>query len=142
MQTEARRTLVSFAMPGSLVVLAAAFLLWTGLLPVEQFAAVGFYLFALIAAGGLLAWRFYSSRALYALLLVAFAYGVVLWLLSTPSLPVRVQHTGLALVGILLPINFAVLARLRERGLNLESLVSKLTALIVQIAVVGLLCRP
>jgi diguanylate cyclase (GGDEF)-like protein len=142
MQSETHRTLVSFTIPGSIVVLGAAFLLWTGILPLEAYAAVGFYLFALIAAGALLGWRFYSSRALYALLLVSFAYGVVLWLLNTPSLPLRVQQTGLTLLGIVLPVNFAILARWRERGLSLESLVPKLTFLIVQIAVVGLLCRP
>jgi diguanylate cyclase (GGDEF)-like protein len=142
MESETRRTLESFAVPGSLVVLGAAVLLWTGILPLETYAAVGFYLFALIAAGVLLAWRFYSSRALYALLLVALAYGIVLWLLSTPSLPVRVKETGMTLVAMLLPVNFALLARWRERGLSLDSLIPKLTFLIVQVAVVGLLCRP
>ncbi len=133
---------MSFTMPGSMVVLGAAVLLWTGILPLEAYSAVGFYLFALMAAGALLAWRFYSSRALYALLLVAFAYGVVWWLLNTPSLPMRVKGTGMALVAMLLPANFAILARWRERGLSLESLVPKLTFLIVQVAMVGLLCRP
>jgi len=142
METETRRTLVSFTTPGGIVIIGAALVLWSGILPLEAYAAVGFYLFALIAAGALLAWRFYSSRALYALLLVSFAYGVVLWLLSTPSLPTQVQTTGMALVGIVLPVNFALLARWRERGISLESLVPKLIFLIVQVAIVGLLCRP
>jgi diguanylate cyclase (GGDEF)-like protein len=142
MTIESRRTVVSFTMPGSIVILGAALVLWTGLQPMEAYDAVGCYQFALVAAGALLAWRFYSSRALYALLLVSFAYGVVLWLLSTPSLPQRVQAAGMTLVGIVLPVNFAILARWRERGLSLESLIPKLTFLIVQVATVGLLCRP
>jgi diguanylate cyclase (GGDEF)-like protein len=142
MQSETRRTLVAFTMPGSAVVAGAAILLWLGILPLEAYAALGFYLFALIAAGTLLAWRFFSSRALYAFLVIALADGFVWWLLTTPSLPTRIRETGLALIATLLPVNFALLSRWRERGLNLDSLVPKITFLIVQVALVGLLCRP
>ncbi|MGE0405360.1 MAG: diguanylate cyclase [Candidatus Korobacteraceae bacterium] len=142
MALQTRKTLVSFAMPGSAAILVASGLFWTGILPLEAYAALGFYLFALLAAGALLAWRFYSSRALYALLVVALADGVVWWLLNTPSLPSRVSQNGLLLVAFLLPVNFAFLARWRERGLSLESLLPKFLFLFVQVAIVGLFCRP
>jgi diguanylate cyclase (GGDEF)-like protein len=142
MESETRRTLVSFTMPGSMVVLGATVLLWTGILPVATYSAIGLYLFALVAAGALLAWRFYSSRALYSLLLIILVGGVVWWLLNTPALPLRIRETGMSLMAILLPVNFALLARWRERGFTLDSLIPKLTFLIVQVAIVGLLCRP
>ncbi len=141
MSSEARRTAVSFVVPGGAVVLATMVLLWAGVLPGDASPVVEFYFYAVLIAGGLLAWRFHSSRALYALACLLLAEQLVAWA-GSRSLPVRVTNTALDLVAILLPLNVVAVASWRERGLNVVSLVPKLALLVAQVATVGVLCRP
>jgi diguanylate cyclase (GGDEF)-like protein len=142
MESEARRTAQSFLLPGGIIVVLATVLRSTGILPVDEHSGLGFYLLTVAAAGTLLAWRFHSSRALYALLIVALADRLVWWLVNTRDLPDRVTNTGLDLVAILLPLNFVLLARWRERGVSLNTFFPKLVLITLQMAVVGVLCRP
>ncbi len=141
MGSEARKTAVSFVVPGGAVVLATMVMLWAGVLPGYASPVVEFYLYAVLIAGGLLAWRFHSSRALYGLVSLLLADQLVAWA-GSRSLPVRVTNTALDLVAILLPLNVVAVASWRERGLNVISLVPKLALLVAQVATVGVLCRP
>ena len=65
--------LKSLFVPGGVLLLIAVALLQVGLLPISA-AAVSFYYFAAFAAGALLAWRFHSSRVLFALIFIFLAH--------------------------------------------------------------------
>ena len=121
--------------------LAAVVLLHTGLVTPTLTVVTLFY-YSVLVAGLLLAWRFHSSRVLFALL-VLFLTEHALAFFSVG----RVSATGpgriaLASVGILLPFNLAILSLGRERGFTFSSIAPPSLLLFVQSVIVAVLCRP
>jgi len=130
----------SWLLPGGLLLALSAALVNSSLL--ERIApSLGFYYFAVFAAGLLLAWRFNSSRVLFSLLVLLLAHRAVEFfsLGHTGSGPGR---TAVVLAALLIPLNCIALASMRERGLTVAGMAPRFGMLFLQSVVVAVLCRP
>jgi GGDEF domain-containing protein len=122
-------------------ILAAVLLLQTGLAP-TTLAAVNLFYYAVLIAGLLLAWRFHSSRVVFSLLVVFLAAHAMVFF-SSNHIPLNGQgKIAVVAVGILLPVNFAVLSLGSERGFTFSSIIPFALFLFVQSVMVAVLCRP
>ena len=134
-------TLKSLFVPGGVLLLAAVVLLQGGFLSISA-AAVDFYYYAVFAAGILLAWRFHSSRVLFALIMLLLAQRALGFFSAgqtAPSGPGRIAFEAIAL---LVPLNFIVLSLVRERGLGIPAITPGLLLLFLESVFVAVLCRP
>ncbi len=126
--------------PG-IFLLALSALLHTGMLaPSTALAAYAFY--GASIAGLLLAWRFHSSRIFAALLVLFLAQQTILYFSAGHLLPSGPENTALASVGVLLPLDFLLLALLHENGFAFQNLAPAAVFLFVQSVIVAVLCRP
>jgi diguanylate cyclase (GGDEF)-like protein len=100
------------------------------------------YPYAVFAGGLLLAWRFHHMRLIFALLVIAAAAGALLqWAAGDLAL----DDTGrivINMLGILLPLNLAVLAWIPDSGVRGPRGGIALAVLAVQALVVALLAKP
>ena len=127
--------------PGGILLLAAVVLLQSGLLPLPA-SAVTLYYYAVFGAGILLAWRFHSSRVLLALLVLLLAHQAVVFFAAGRSASSGPGRIALETVALLLPVNFLILALLRERGLTPAAFFPRLGLLFLESVFVAILCRP
>jgi diguanylate cyclase (GGDEF)-like protein len=130
----------SWLLPGGLLLALSVALVNSSLL--ERIApSLGFYYFAVFAAGLLLAWRFNSSRVLFSLLVLLLAHRAIEFfsLGQTRSGPGR---TAVELAALLIPLNCIALAFMRERGLTMAGIAPRFGMLFLQSVVVAVLCRP
>jgi diguanylate cyclase (GGDEF)-like protein len=126
--------------PGGVVLLAALILLQAGLVPVSA-PAISFYYYAVFGAGVLLAWRFHSSRVLFALLTL-FLAGQAVEFFSRLRPPSASGAIALEAVALLLPLNFVIASVMRERGIVASALASKAALLFFESVFVAVICRP
>jgi diguanylate cyclase (GGDEF)-like protein len=136
-----RSSLRSLLVPGGLWLGAAVILLQSGLLPISP-AAIDFYYYAVFAAGILLAWRFHSSRVVFALVILLLAHRAVEFFSMgrvVTSGPGRIAFEAIA---FLLPVNFIVLSFIRERGLAVPFVASRLGLVFFESVFVAVICRP
>ena len=130
----------SWLLPGGLLLALSVALVNSSLL--ERVApSLGFYYFAVFAAGLLLAWRFNSSRVLFSLLVLLLAHRAVEFF-SLGKIHSGPGHTALVLVAVLIPLNCIALAYMRERGLTVAGIAPRLGMLFLQSVVVAVACRP
>ena len=134
-------TLKSLVVPGGILLLAAAVLLNGGFPPVPA-SAVDFYYYAVFGAGILLAWRFHSSRVLFALIILFLAHRAVEFFSVGRAVSLGPGHIALETIAFLLPLNFIVLSLIPERGLALPAIASRLGLLFFESVFVAVLCRP
>jgi diguanylate cyclase (GGDEF)-like protein len=135
------KTLRSLVLPGGLVFLAASVVLRNAFGPIPA-AVVPFSYYALCAAGILLAWRFHSSRILFALLTLLLAHRALEFFSAGRVASAGPGRIALEAIALLLPLNFIVFSLLRERGLALPALVPRLAILFFESVFVAILCRP
>jgi diguanylate cyclase (GGDEF)-like protein len=134
-------TLKSLFVPGGILLLAAAVVLSGGFLSISA-AAVDFYYYSVFTAGIVLAWRFHSSRILFALIVLLLAHRAIEFFSAgraTPTGPGRIAFEAIA---FLLPLNFIVLSLVRERGLGIPAITPRLVWLFLESVFVAVLCRP
>ncbi len=130
----------SWLLPGGLLLALSAALVNSSLL--ERVApSLGFYYFAVFAAGLLLAWRFNSSRVLFSLLVLLLAHRAVEFF-SLGKTRTGPGHTAVVLVALLIPLNCIALAYMRERGLTVAGIAPRFGMLFLQSVVVAVACRP
>jgi GGDEF domain-containing protein len=130
----------SLLTPGICLV-AVATLLHTGLLtPSAALIAYAFY--GVLIAGLLLSWRFHSSRIFFALLFVFLAQQAIGYFSQGRIAAGGAGSTALAAIGILLPLNFALLSFEQEKGFTFSSVAPAGLLLFVESVVVAVLCRP
>lgn len=103
--------------------------------------SLGFYYFAVFAAGLVLAWRFHSSRVLFSMLVVLLGHRAVEFF-SAGQMRSGPGRTAVVLVGLLVPLNYVALAFMRERGLTIAGIAPRFGLLFLQSVVVAVLCRP
>jgi diguanylate cyclase (GGDEF)-like protein len=127
--------------PGGALFLAAVVLLETAILPVSG-PAVDFYYTGVFAAGTLLAWRFHSSRVLFALLTLFLAHRALLFFSGGHTLPVGPGRIAFEAVAFLLPINFLIFALTHERGIDIPAVAPRLGLLFIESVFVAVICRP
>lgn len=133
-------TLKSLLIPGGILLLGVAVLLYSGWLTLAL-PALGFLYYCALIGGMLLAWRFHSSRIFFALV-VLFLFQEAIALFGggriTPGTP-----GGIALLAaaVLVPLNFVLIALMHERGFTVSSAAPVGMFLFVQLVIVAVLCR-
>lgn len=127
-------------LPGGICVAAAALVLNFGLFPLTP-SAVHFYYYAVFASGILLAWRFHSSKVLFALLTLFLAHHALQFFFAGRAAS-PTGHAALEVVSVLLPLNFVLFSASRERGINLPASLSRICLLFLEATFVAIVCRP
>ena len=135
------RTLKSLALPGG-IFLVAACVIFQGAFGSIPAAAVQFYFYSVFAAGILLAWRFHSSRILFALLTLFLAQRALDFFSAGHSSAIGPGRIAIEVVAFLLPLNFIAFSVFRERGLVFPAVVPRLALLFFESVFVAILCRP
>lgn len=124
------------------MLLAAILLFRGGWLSIPG-SIVSFYYYAVFIAGLVLAWRFHSSRALLALILLLLSERAIEFFSAAAVLPAYGPgRIAFEAISFLLPLNLLLLSKLRERGLALPALMPRLLVIFVQCVFVAVLCRP
>ena len=141
MDLGSKGTLKSLFVPGGILLLAAVALLQGGFLPISA-AAVDFYYYAVFGAGILLAWRFHSSRVLFAIIILLLAHRAIEFFSSGRVAAIGPGHIAFETIALLLPINFIVLSLVRERGLAIPAVTPRLILVFLESVLVAILCRP
>ena len=141
MDVGSKGTLKSLFVPGGLLLLAAVVLLSGGFLSISA-AAVDFYYYAVFAAGILLAWRFHSSRVLFALLMLLLAHRAIEFFSAGRTVALGPGRIAFEAIAFLLPINFIILSLVRERGLAIPAVTPRVVLLFLESVFVAILCRP
>jgi GGDEF domain-containing protein len=130
----------AWLVPGGLLLALAAALVNSPVFA-RVVPSLGFYYFAVFAAGLLLAWRFHSSRVLFSLLTLLLAHRAVDFF-SDGRLESGPGHAAILLACVLIPLNFAAFAYLRERGLVIAGIAPRAAILFFESVVVAVACRP
>jgi diguanylate cyclase (GGDEF)-like protein len=136
-----KATLKSLLVPGALILLASMVLLGGGFLPVSA-SAVDLYYSAVFAAGVLLAWRFHSSRVLFALVFLWVAHRALEFFSGGRLVSSGPGRIAFEAVAFLLPVNFVILSFIRERGLAISAIASRVAILFLESVFIALICRP
>lgn len=127
--------------PGGILLCAAIIVLPIRISPGST-AAIDFYYYAVFGAGLLLAWRFHSSRVLFALLSLLLAHRAIEFF-SAPNLTLGGSgRIALEAVAFLLPLNFIAASLMNERGLSLNTMGPRLGVLFLEAVFVAVICRP
>ena len=134
-------TLKSLFVPGGLLLLAAVVMLSGGFLSISA-AAVDFYYYAVFIAGILLAWRFHSSRVLFALIMLLLAHRAIDFFSAGHAVSVGAGRIAFESVAFLLPLNFILLSLGRESGLSIPAVTPRLVWLFLESVFVAVICRP
>jgi len=134
-------TLKSLFVPGGILLLAAVVLLSGGFLSLSA-PAVDFYYYAVFAAGILLAWRFHSSRVLFALVILLLAHRAIDFFSAGRVASLGPGRIAFETIAFLLPFNFIVLSLARERGLGIPAITPRLVMVFLESVLVAILCRP
>jgi diguanylate cyclase (GGDEF)-like protein len=127
--------------PGGVLLVAAAFVLQTNWLPISS-QAIDFYYYAVFGAGVLLAWRFHSSRVIFALLTLLLAHRAIQFFSASQLLPAGPGHIAFESTALLLPINFLAFSIAAERGFAVPALASRLGLLFCESVFVAVICGP
>jgi diguanylate cyclase (GGDEF)-like protein len=136
-----QKTLKSLVLPGGILLLAAS-VVFRGTFGIVPAPAISFYYYAVFVAGILLAWRFHSSRVLFALLTLLLAHRAVEFFSAGRMPSTGPGRIALEAVAFLLPLNFIALSVSRERGSVFPAIVPKLAALFFESVFVAIICRP
>jgi diguanylate cyclase (GGDEF)-like protein len=134
-------TLRSLLVPGGVLLLAAVILLQGGFLSIAP-AAIDFYYYAVFAAGVVLAWRFHSSRVLFALIVLLLAQRALAFFSAGRIVSAGPGHIAFEAVAFLLPLNFMVASLVRERGVGIPAITPHVALLFLESVFVAFLCRP
>ncbi len=103
--------------------------------------SLGFYYFAVFAAGLLLAWRFNSSRVAFSLLTLLLAHRAVEFF-SAGETRTGPGHATIMLAALLIPLNYVALTFMRERGFTIAGIAPRFGILFLEAVVVAVFCRP
>jgi diguanylate cyclase (GGDEF)-like protein len=138
---EIQGTLKSLFLPGGVLLLIAVVLLQGGYLPLAP-AAADFYYFSVFAAGVVIAWRFHSSRVLFALLGLFLAQRALAFFSAGRIASSGPGHIAFEAVALLVPINFVIFSLVRERGMAIPDASPRLALLFLESVFVAIVCRP
>jgi len=137
LQVLSKATLRSLLVPGGIVLLAVALLVYAGWLTLAL-PALSFLYYCALGGGMLLAWRFHSSRIFLSLCVLFLAEeAIAVW--GAGQLPLVL--TTVRAVAVLVPLDFILLALMHERGFTVESMTPVGLFLFVEAIVVAVLCR-
>jgi len=133
-------TLKSLLVPGGVLLLAVAVLLYSGWLTLAL-PALSFLYYCALIGGMLLAWRFHSSRTFFALLVLFLAQGSLALFGGGQFLPGTSGFVAVQAVAVLVPLDFVMIAAMQERGFTLSATAPVGLFLFVQAVIVAVVCR-
>ena len=135
------KMLSTLIVPGGFLLLAAVvFLQSAALESLSRLVRISPYV--VFGVGVLLGWRFNRSRIVFALLVLALADRALLRFAGGQVAAAGVGGIVFNAVALLLPLNLAVLAFMTERGTLTLRGTLRLSLILLQVLVVGLLCLP
>jgi diguanylate cyclase (GGDEF)-like protein len=135
------KTFKSLVLPGGIFLVAACVVIQGAFGSIPS-AAVHFYFYSIFAGGILLAWRFHSSRILFALCTVFLAQRALEFFSSGRSPSAGPGRIALEAVAFLLPLNFIAFSVFRERGLVFPAILPRMALLFIESVFVAIICRP
>ena len=135
-----KSTLKSLTLPGGILLLGTALLVYSGWLTLAL-PALSFLYYCVLLGGMFLAWRFHSSRTFFALLVLFLAQEAVALFGAGRFAPGTAGSIALQAAGVLVPLNFVLIALMQERGFTSSSAAPVGVVLFVQFVIVGVLCR-
>jgi GGDEF domain-containing protein len=128
-------TLKSLFVPGGVWFFGTVLLVYSGWLNLAPPALIFLY-YCAIVGGMLLAWRFHSSRTLLCLAVLFLAQqGAAVSAGQPPYIPATLNA-----LAVLVPINFALIALMHERGFSLQSVAPVALFLFVQSLTLVVFC--
>ncbi len=140
MEIHGPNSLRSVLAPGGWL-LAAAILLHAGLVT-PTVPIVTLLYDGAVLAGLLLALRFHSSRVFFGLIVLFLAERALSYFVFGRGPVTDTGRTAVTLIGVLVPLNFVVLAFLQERGFAFANVAPPSLLLFVQSVIVAVMCRP
>src|SRR3984885_9258098 len=135
-----KTTLKSVAVPGGVLLLSVAVLVYSGWLTLAL-PALSFLYYCAMLGGMLLAWRFHSSRTFFALLVLLLAQGAIIVFGGGYVSPGTAGLAAVQAVALLVPLDFVLIALMRERGFTASATAPGGLMLFVQFVIVAVLCR-
>jgi diguanylate cyclase (GGDEF)-like protein len=126
----------ALVLPGGLLLFLAAVLAQTGWLALPA-PSLSFLSYCALAAGMLLAWRFHTTRIFLALMIVYLSQQAV-GLLASAHHRASVG-SGIAALGVLIPLNFILISLMEERGFTLSNLAAPAMLIFMQAVFVAVL---
>jgi diguanylate cyclase (GGDEF)-like protein len=136
-----KRALKALLVPGGVLTFAVWLLIEAQLLPMSL-SAVNFYYCAVFVAGMLLAWRFHSSKVLFALLFLLLGHRAIEFFSAGRLVSLGPGRIAFETICFLLPLNLLGLSLTRERGFGLNPVISRLGILFLESVFVAVICRP
>jgi diguanylate cyclase (GGDEF)-like protein len=133
-------TLKSLVVPGGVLLLGVVVLVYSGWLTLAL-PALSFLYYCALVGGMLLAWRFHSSRSFFALLVLFLAQEAIALFGGGHASPGTPGWTAVQAVAVLVPLDFVLIALMRERGFTVSAAAPVIMFLFVQSVIVSVLCR-
>lgn len=138
MSPGATRAFFSFFVPGGIVFLGAVILIRAGMWAEWAPVVTRVYPYIVLAVGVLLGWRFNRSRLIFALLILALADRALLHFAYDHSAGGKIAYNAVA---VLLPLNLALFALVKERGIVTMRGLARAALILAQPLIVALLYR-
>lgn len=135
------KTFKSLFVPGGILLVCALIAAEIGFVRFSV-TAIQTYYYAVFFAGILLAWRFHSSRILFALITLLLAYRAMEFFSSGRAASFGPGRVALETAAFLIPLNFIFVSFIREWGFALASLASRIGLLFFESVLIAVLCRP
>jgi len=130
----------SLVLPHGLLLAGAAVLLHAGWLA-SVLPAINFLNYAVLIVGLLLAWRFHSSRAFFALFALFLAQQAILYC-SGGHIPLTGPgREAFDAISLLLPLNFILISLMSESGLSVSQVIPIGVMFFLQSVSVAIFCR-
>ena len=133
-------TLKSLLLPGGVLLLGVAVLVYSGWLTLAL-PALSFLAYCALGGGMLLAWRFHSSRIFFALLVLFLGQEAVAVFGGGHISPGTAGWTALQAAAVLVPLDFVLIALMQERGFTVSATAPVGLFLFAQSVIVAVLCR-
>ena len=90
----------------------------------------------------MLAWRFHSSRVLFALIMLLLGHRAIEFFSAGRAVAIGPGRIAFEAIAFLLPINFIVLSLGHERGMSIPAITPRLVLLFLESVFVAVICRP
>ena len=126
------RIIIKFFIPGSIIFAGALFIDYSETLSAMIPTLNTLYPYAVLIVGIFLGWRFSRSRLIFVLIILAFADRIFRNLTFGPDDNLMIDQTTYNILTFLVPLNIAIIAFLRERGIFTIHGLGRLSLLLVQ----------
>jgi GGDEF domain-containing protein len=135
-----KTTLKSLLVPGGVLLLGVAVLVYSGWLTLAL-PSLSFLYYCALVGGMLLAWRFHSSRIFFALVVLFLAQEAVAGFGGGHISPGTPGWVAVQAAVVLVPLDFVLIALMHERGLTISAVAPVGLFLFVQSIIVAVLCH-